>query len=139
MAVSVGQDDDGIVSEINVTPMVDVLLCLLIIFMVSEPAASNEKIPLTIPQEAIVQRVGDPNSTLLVSIDKDGNARIGDKPLATDYPQLVEQLRKNEKAQADSKIAIAGDEKTKYGAIVRVMNAAREAGIAKVGIASKRL
>ena len=141
MSVSVGGDgdeDDPLV-EINVTPLVDVLLCLLIIFMITKPSAPTEKLPLNVPRDAIVQQPEDPNATLLVTLDKDGNARLGETPLSADYDQMVEQFRTNAKAQADDKIVVNGDDKTKYGAVVRIMAAARAAGIDQVGIASSRL
>lgn len=141
MAVSLGGDeeDDDPLAEINVTPMVDVLLCLLIIFMVAQPSGANEKVPLNVPQNAVVQQPDDPNATLLVTLDQDGNAKLGETPLAKEYEPMVEQFRKSEKAQADGKIIVSGADKTKYRAVIRIMSAARAAGIEQVGVASSRL
>jgi len=119
--------------------MVDVLLSLLIIFMVASPKPPNEKIPINVPKNAVVQQPSDPNATLLISIDADGKARLGKEPLAPDYDKMVEQLKNNEKAQTDGRIAIKGDDKAKYGWVIRVMAAAHEAGIGSVGIASDKL
>lgn len=141
MAVgSGGGDDEGeSVSDINVTPMVDVLLCLLIIFMISQPSSPNQKIPLNVPKSAVVQQPDDPKASLLVTLDPAGAAKLGTDPLSSDYAEMVEQFRRNEKAQADGKIVIAADEKTKYQSVVRIMTAAREAGVEQIGIASERL
>lgn len=139
MAVSIKEGGDETVSEINVTPMVDVLLCLLIIFMVASPKPPNEKMTINVPKNAITQAPSDPNATLLVTIDAQGNAKLGQDPLPHDYAQMVAVLEKNEKAQTDGRIAIKGEDKAKYGAVIRVMAAAHEAGIAKVGIASEKL
>lgn len=141
MAVSLGGDGEegDPVAEINITPLVDVLLCLLIIFMISQPTPSNESIPLSVPKDAIVEGPSDPNATLLVTLDGAGNGKLGSEPLAASYAQIVEQFRNNEKARSDNKIAIKADDKTKYQVVVRIMAAAREAGIAQVGIASERL
>jgi len=139
MAVGGDDEDDTPLVEINVTPMVDVLLCLLILFMISQPSPANDKIPLNVPTDSVVEQPSDPNATLLVSIDKEGNARIGQTPLASNFDAMVEQLRTHEKAQADGKIAVSGDDKTKYGVVIRIMAAARAAGIEKVGVASSRL
>ena len=136
--VNDGSGDETLV-EINVTPMVDVLLSLLIIFMVASPKPPNEKIPISVPKNAAVQQPSDPNATLLVTIEADGSARLGKEPLAKDYDQMVKQLAANEKAQTDGKIAIKGADKAKYGWVIRVMAAAHEAGIDKVGIASEKL
>lgn len=139
MAVSLKEGGDETVSEINVTPMVDVLLCLLIIFMVAAPKPPNEKMTINVPKNAVTQAPSDPNATLLVTVDAQGNAKLGQDPMPKDYDQMVAMLEKNEKAQTDGRIAIKGEDKAKYGAVIRVMAAAHEAGIAKVGIASEKL
>lgn len=139
MAVNIKEGGDETVSEINVTPMVDVLLCLLIIFMVASPKPPNEKMTIAVPQNAVTQAPGDPNATLLVTVDAQGNAKLGQEPLSKSYKEMVAQLAKNEKAQTDGRIAIKGEDKAKYGAVIRVMAAAHEAGISKVGIASEKL
>ncbi|MEM6295844.1 MAG: biopolymer transporter ExbD [Myxococcota bacterium] len=137
--MSGGESEDGLSAEINVTPMVDVLLSLLIIFMVSQPSPANEQIPLDVPQDAVVQNPSDPNASLLVTVEPDGSVKLGKEPVAAEYEKLVEAFTKNEKAQEDDKVVVKGDEKAKYGAIIRVMAAAHEAGIEQVGIASERL
>lgn len=139
MAVNIKEGGDETVSEINVTPMVDVLLCLLIIFMVASPKPPNEKMTINVPKNAVTQAPSDPNATLLVTVDAQGNAKLGQDPMPRDYAQMVAMLEKNEKAQTDGRIAIKGEDKAKYGDVIRVMAAAHEAGIAKVGIASEKL
>ncbi len=134
-----GAGEDGLSAEINVTPMVDVLLSLLIIFMVSQPSPANEQIPLNVPQDSVVQNPSDPNASLLVSVAADGTVKLGKSPVPNEYDKLVEAFKNNEKAQDDDKVVVKGDEKAKYGAIITVMAAAREAGIEQVGIASERL
>jgi biopolymer transport protein TolR len=126
-------------AEINVTPMVDVLLCLLIIFMVTSPAPPNEQIPMNVPRDTVVQQPSDPNAALLVSVDEKGNAKLGQEPLSKDYDKMIEQFRKNEKAQNDNRIVVKGENKTKYGVIIRVMAAAHESGIAQVSVTSDKL
>lgn len=139
MAVNIKEGGGETVSETNVTPMVDVLLCLLIIFMVASPKPPNEKMTIAVPQNAVTQAPSDPNATLLVTVDAQGNALLGKEPLSKNYEEMVAQLEKNEKAQTDGRIAIKGEDKAKYGQVIRVMAAAHEAGIAKVGIASEKL
>jgi biopolymer transport protein ExbD len=139
MATQIKEGGDDTLVEINVTPMVDVLLSLLIIFMVASPKPPNEKIPINVPKSAVVQQPSDPNATLLITVEEDGSARLGKEPLAKNYDAMVEQLSKNEKAMTDGKIAIKGEDKAKYGWIIRVMAAAHEAGIDQVGIASEKL
>ena len=126
-------------AEINVTPMVDVLLSLLIIFMVAQPKPPNEQIPINVPQNPVQQLPDDNNASLLITIDAENNAKIGKEPLSSDYDKMVEQFKNNKKAQEDDKVVVAGDDKSKYGMVIRIMAAAHEAGIEEVGIASKRL
>ena len=139
MGMSAGSHGDDAVAEINVTPMVDVLLSLLIIFMVATPEPPNEKLPLAIPKETVVQQPNDPNATLLISIEADGKAKLGKTELPSDYDAMVEQIRANEKVQADGKVAVKADPKVPYGEVIKVMAAAHDAGIMQVGVASERL
>ena len=139
MAGSVESGDGDTLVEINVTPMVDVLLSLLIIFMVAQPEPPNEKIPLNVPTEPKTQTQDDPNATLILSIEEDGSARLGKTPLPDKWEEMVETIKSNEKAVEDDRIAIKAADKTKYGRVIEIMAAAHEAGIGKVGIASERL
>ena len=138
MAVSVGDEGDSL-CEINVTPMVDVLLCLLIIFMVAAPPPANTQMPLDIPTASKQEGVADPSATLLLTIDSTGAATLGTQPLSADYDALVTELKANQKLQTDGKIAIDAAAGVKYGAVVRMMAAAHDAGVMSVGIASDRL
>lgn len=140
MAMDTGSTgDDEPLAEINVTPMVDVLLSLLIIFMVATPEPPNEQLPLNVPQEAVVQQPDDPNASLLITIEDDGTVRLGKTTLPKRYADMVAQLEKNEKAQADDKVVLTAGPKVPYGQVIQVMAAAHEAGIDQVGIASDRL
>ena len=127
------------VAEINVTPMIDVLMCLLILFMVaSEPPPKHQQ-PIAIPKDPIEQTENDPNATLLIKIDAAGVVSVGKTPIAGGHDELVKALVANEKAQTDGRVAVKADGKVPYGSVIDVMAAAREAGIAHVGIASERL
>lgn len=138
MAGSVESGGDTLV-EINVTPMVDVLLSLLIIFMVAQPEPPNEKIPLNVPTEPKTQVPDDPNATLILTIEENGDARLGKTPLPEKWEEMVETIKANPKAVEDDRIAIKAADKAKYGRVIEIMAAAHEAGIGKVGIASERL
>ena len=127
------------VAEINVTPMIDVLLSLLIIFMVAAKPPPKHKQPIAIPKDPIEQVPDDPNATLLIKVDAGGKVTIGKTPVADGHEALVAALKASEKAQADGKVAIKAHDKVPYGSVIDVMSAAREAGIDHVGIASEKL
>ncbi len=137
--MAAGGSGDEAVCEINVTPMVDVLLCLLIIFMVASPKPPNEQIAINVPKESVTQVPSDPNAPVLVRVGNDGQALLGTTPLDSDFDKMVQQFKDNEKVKSDDKVVVTGDPKAPYGVIIRVMTAAHEAGISEVGIASDRL
>ncbi len=126
-------------ADINMTPMIDVLLCLLIIFLVASPPPPSEQQPVAIPDDPITEQPDDPQATLLITVEDDGSARLGETKLSTSHAEIVEAIRANKKAQADGRLAIRAAPKVPYGTVIALMSAAREAGIASVGLASERL
>lgn len=138
MSSDTGGGGDGTLVEINVTPMVDVLLSLLIIFMVAQPKPPNEQLPMDVPKDTPTQMPNDPNASLLVKINEDGSMVLGTTPLSKNFDEMIKQFENNEKAQADSKIVIKAEGKIKYGWVIRVMSAAKMAGIDDVGLASDK-
>jgi biopolymer transport protein ExbD len=128
-----------IVAEINVTPMIDVLMSLLIIFMVASEPPPKHKQPIAIPKDPIEQTENDPNATLLIKVAVDGTVTIGKTPVAGGRNELIAALQANQKAQDDGRVAVKAEDKVPYGAVIDVMAAAREAGIDQVGIASEKL
>jgi biopolymer transport protein TolR len=140
MGMATGGGGEGeAVCEINVTPMVDVLLCLLIIFMVAAPKPPNEQIEISVPKESVTQVPSDPNSPLLVEVTDDGSAKLGQLALSKDFDEMVKQFKDNEKVMTDGKVVVTAKGAAKYGDVIRVMTAAHEAGVDDVGIASDRL
>lgn len=131
-------DDDGSMADVNVTPLVDVLLSLLIIFMVSTPT-QNQQMPLNIPTQAPQITPSDPDAILLITIAADGKAKLGEAALSDDYDAMVAEMKANAKLQADGKVAVEADPKVAYGRVIRVMAAAHESGVPSVGLASNRL
>ena len=100
---------------------------------------SPEQQPIAVPEQPTVQTDSDSEATLLVSIAADGQATLGAQPLAPTYPEMVEQFRKSDKAQREGNIAISAVGTVQYRRVIEVMAAAREAGIASVGLASERI
>jgi biopolymer transport protein ExbD len=119
MAVSsTSADDDEMISGINVTPLVDVTLVLLIIFMVNLPRAANGG-------ETIGQ-------TMMVVIHADGSLFIDGSPM--DEGQLRERARQAKAKDADAKAMIAADTDARHGAVIHVIDVLKTEGINKFGL-----
>ncbi|MFL5351149.1 protein TolR [Archangium sp.] len=117
-------------SEINVTPMVDVMLVLLIIFMVTAPLI-QQGVKVNLP-EAKAAPVEASEKKLVLSIDAQRHVYIGEAEIPVD--ELEKKLASNAKAQADKEVYLHADRDVPYGVVVDVMAAAQRAGITNVGM-----
>ena len=117
-------------SEINVTPMVDVMLVLLIIFMVTAPLI-QQGVKVNLPP-ARAAPVEAKEKKIVVSIDRARHVFIGEAEVPLD--QLEEKLKTNAKAQADKEVYLTADTDINYGTVIEVMAAAQRAGISNVGM-----
>jgi biopolymer transport protein TolR len=118
----------GPMADINVTPLVDVMLVLLIIFMVTAPML-NTGVELDLPQ-VTAQKLDDSKEQLVLSITKDGKLLLGKTSIK--WSQLQGMLKANEKVQKDQVIFIEGDSTLPYAVVVTAMALAKDAGIPKV-------
>lgn len=125
---------DGPVAGINVTPMVDVMLCLLIIFMVATPAMTPDTpLQINLPN-AVGQKIAEEQFLLsTISVDAKGNVFLGTVGLSSDPATLASELSSNPKLKEDGLAFVQGDENISFDRIVDVLVALRTAGIAKVG------
>ena len=117
-------------SEINVTPMVDVMLVLLIIFMVTAPLI-QQGVKVNLP-ETRAAPVESNEKKLVLSVDASRRVFLGDVEIPLD--DLEEKLKTNAKAQADKEIYLHADKEIPYGVVVEVMAAAQRAGIGNLGM-----
>ena len=117
-------------SEINVTPMVDVMLVLLVIFMVTAPLI-QQGVKVNLP-ETKASPVEATEKKLVVSIDKGKRVFIGDTEVA--LAELEEKLKTNTKAQKDKELYLHADRDLPYGIVVDVMASAQRAGVTNVGM-----
>ena len=129
-----GFHGDGPVAGINVTPMVDVMLCLLIIFMVSAPLLGPQSpIPITIPK-AVGKEVAEAEFLFTtISIDAKGSVFLGTVALSSDAATMAAELGNSAKLKEDKTAFIQGDENIAFERVVDVMIALRTAGVNKVG------
>jgi biopolymer transport protein TolR len=117
-------------SEINVTPMVDVMLVLLIIFMVTAPLI-QQGVKVNLPP-AKAAPIEAKETKIVLSIDKGRHVFIGEAEVPID--QLEQKLKTNAKVQADKELYLQADTDVNYGTVIQVMAAAQRAGIPFVGM-----
>lgn len=119
----------GAMGEINVTPLVDVVLVLLLVFMVTAPMM-NRGIDVTLP---VANQPDKPNQdrVITVTINAQGRIYLGDKPIL--LPLLEDEIR-NRVQFLENKVAyLRADEKLQYGAVITVMDTLKRAGVEQVG------
>lgn len=119
---------DDLNSEINVTPMVDVMLVLLIIFMITAPMM-NTGVSLELPQ-VTAQNIEDPEGKLVLSIAKDDKLFLGGARVP--WIKLESTLKSNERVKKESALYIEADNALAYGRVVTAMAIAKNAGVARV-------
>ncbi len=137
MAMNVGQAEGGedeAISAINTTPLVDVMLVLLIIFLVTIPVIT-QSVPLKLPEETNVPRQTKPEN-VEIAVTKDGDVFWGLQPVR-DNDELVERLKKVAVQLPQPEVHIRGDLEGRYEFVGRVVFAAQRAGIQKIGFVTE--
>jgi biopolymer transport protein TolR len=130
MAFSSGGGGKSAVSDINVTPLVDVMLVLLIIFMVSAPMMQTG-IDVDLPAAQAPQVTVD-EEKLLLTVAKDQKVYLGRDEIPFD--QLEPRLLANERMQREKELYVQADETVPYGFVVKVIAIVKKAGITKLGL-----
>jgi biopolymer transport protein TolR len=114
-------------SEINVTPLVDVMLVLLVIFMITAPMI-NSGVELDLPEASAT--LLDDDGALVLKIDKSGKLVLGETPVA--WTELEDKLATNRRVQVERQLYVEADKSLPYGHVVRAMAIAKQAGAIKV-------
>ena len=136
MAMSIGSssDEDEVVSTINTTPLVDVMLVLLIIFLITIPVVT-QTVAMSLPKETNIARQTKPEN-IEVSVNKDGDVFWNGQAVA-DNEALFQRLKKVAVLPQQPEIHIRGDEKSRYESIGRVVFACQRAAIAKISFVTE--
>ena len=116
-------------SEINVTPLVDVMLVLVVIFIITAPLLASS-IKLDLPKTDAAKASEAPKFVTVV-VDKSAKVFLGDKPI--ELPALAESLKASAKANPDTEVQLRADEAVPYGKVVEVMGIAQKAGLNRIG------
>ena len=133
MAITVGQaeeSEDEVMAAINTTPLVDVMLVLLIIFLITIPAIIQQ-IPITLPKERNVPTQTKPEN-VVIAINRDGDVFWG-MEYVKDSRALFERLKKVAVLQPQPEVHIRADEDTRYESVGRVVATLQRASILKIG------
>ena len=121
-------------SDINVTPLVDVCLVLLIIFMVVTPML-QKGVPVNLPVTNDPDKTPDSEKQLLISVKSDGTVYLGSNVVRRE--QVQSELEAIHQKTPDREIAVKGDKQAKYGAVLEVLKACREVGFNDVGLVAQ--
>jgi len=121
---------DRLMSEINVTPFVDVMLVLLVIFMVTAPMMM-QGVDVSLP-EATAKPLVSQKDNLVITIDKEQHIHINDFAVESDF--LREKLSKILENQSDREVYFRADQSVPYGVVAKVMADIKAAGVEKLGM-----
>jgi len=134
MAMNVGSPDEGgedeLNSTINTTPLVDIMLVLLIIFLITIPVVTKT-VPVALPKEANVPTQTKPEN-INISVDRDGSIYWNDAKVP-DLPALYEKMKEVAVKDPQPEVHIRGDSNARYEFVGRVVFICQKAGIVKVG------
>lgn len=131
MAMNVGpsEGEDEVINAINTTPLVDVMLVLLIIFLITIPVVTTS-IPVNLPKERVEERQAKPDN-IIISVDRAGGIYWYDAKVAN-TEALVDKLKRVSKLDPQPEVQIRGDSTATYEGVGRIMYACQRAGIVKV-------
>jgi len=130
MSFGTQDSSDEVMNEINMTPLVDVMLVLLIIFLITIPVVT-QSITLQLPKERNVPTQTKPENVLL-AVSKDGDIYWNTRKMP-DIDSVVAELKKEAVKVPQPEVHIRGDENARYESVGRLVVACQRAGIAKVG------
>jgi len=127
-------DDSGVVSGINVTPLVDITLVLLIIFMVTATFVSEQGLKVNLPK--VMTRENAPSPAISVALDKNGKLRLMKKDVTLE--ELKTQMGLEARLDPTVKVLVKVDQDLPYSSVAAVLDAIKLAGVNKVALAMDR-
>ncbi len=126
-------NSSGSISQINVTPLVDVMLVLLVIFMVTAPIL-QQGVNINLPRVKAASLSGE-EQQLVVSINKEGQVYLNDTTIGV--PELGPRLQAILKSQPQKQVFIRADQNVRYGEVMRVIASVKGAGVERLGMVTE--
>lgn len=130
MAISPQSEQDEVMSEINVTPLVDVMLVLLVVFIVTAPLLTNA-IHVNLPKTAATASPDEPDA-LTVSVDAAGKIFLAKREIAP--TELERALRQRKLGKPDLTLYLQADDAARYGIVAKVMASIERAGVSRIAV-----
>jgi biopolymer transport protein TolR len=127
------QREGAVLAQINVTPLVDVMLVLLVIFMVTAPII-QQGVQVNLPQAKAGAITGS-EELLVVTVAKTGKIYLNDNAMSLE--ELGQKLRAIRKLEADKQVYLRADEDVKYGLVMKTIAEIKQAGIERLGMVSR--
>lgn len=134
MGVKTSDDDSGIMSDINVTPFVDITLVLLIIFMVAAPMIMNQAIKVNLPKASTGQ--ASDTTTVAITIKKGGAVFLNGKE--ADPSEMEQFLRSEAKANKEVRAIVSADSEVSHGLVVSYLDLLNRCGISKYAVSVEK-
>ena len=133
MGMDLGGAKGGVKSDINVTPLVDVMLVLLVIFMVTAPII-QQGVQVNLPQVR-TNAIPVSEEPLVVTVAKNGRIYLNDN--AVSLAELGQKLRAVKKLKADKQVNLRADQEVRYGTVMKTIAEIKQAGIEKLGMVTR--
>ena len=124
-----GEEREGLITGINVTPLVDVVLVLLIIFMATAPLISRRALAVAVPKAATGER-----STAALRVTRAAHGQIFLEKTPQTLAGLMQELQTRLKLEPDLHVSVAAEERLPYGDVVELLDTIRSAGVKKVAL-----
>lgn len=134
MAMGSSKDEDGIISDINITPMVDIILVLLVIFMVTANFLKKESININLPKVAAAD--ANVKESKQVAITKDGKFFLEGR--AVTESGLMDEITREAKYRPNMRVTLSADENLSYGTVSKAMGILRKCGVTRMALSVKK-
>jgi biopolymer transport protein ExbD len=134
MAMGSSKDEDGIISDINITPMVDIILVLLVIFMVTANFLKKESININLPKVAAAD--ANVKESKQVAITKDGKFFL--EWISVTESGLMDEITREAKYRPNMRVTLSADENLSYGTVSKAMGILRKCGVTRMALSVKK-